>query len=511
MEFRILSLPGGGARGVFQSEFLDRLQSEIGGDIRDHFDLIAATSTGALVGLALAHGTPPERISQLYYDQSHRIFRRRRLAKFRRGPRYRSSVLRKSLEDIFGDSKLEDLGTQQLLICLSVLNSFEGHILTAKHRNVTVVDAALASAAAPTYFEAVQLADRRTYVDGGLWANDPSMVAVDYAINTLKKNPSDIRMLTVGTGQVPQGLTPQYLQRMRTMSPSTIRLILDSTQSLQSWHTQQLCLSATSTSQCIRVNPVLKKWIRLDDPTEALQELPAEATRQYNEMRQELVPWLSQKRRTEPVRRSLISRYRAVLNDLTSQGNVPHRSTRRYRYIVGLDPSGDKASVEETTTVEHGHKMAWRTERIGVTQGDALVNSVDDLEFTIWTDDDCDADFLPLVERNGALRVMLVFTPAIQGPDSRGCGFEYAWPGTWDDLRTTGSDRMLIHMNGVEDFVEITVVYPDGARNCKFFALHTNIGRIRPGSDDGRQTITWRAQRPRRGDIEFRIAMNYPA
>jgi hypothetical protein len=176
-----------------------------------------------------------------------------------------------------------------------------------------------------------------------------------------------------------------------------------------------------------------------------------------------------------------------------------------------LDPSGDKASVEETTTVEHGHKMAWRTERIGVTQGDALVNSVDDLEFTIWTDDDCDADFLPLVERNGALRVMLVFTPAIQGPDSRGCGFEYAWPGTWDDLRTTGSDRMLIHMNGVEDFVEITVVYPDGARNCKFFALHTNIGRIRPGSDDGRQTITWRAQRPRRGDIEFRIAMNYPA
>jgi patatin-like phospholipase/acyl hydrolase len=60
-EYRVLSLSGGGVRGLFQACFLERLERDVG-DLRDRFDLIAATSTGAFVGLGIAAGVPTTEI-----------------------------------------------------------------------------------------------------------------------------------------------------------------------------------------------------------------------------------------------------------------------------------------------------------------------------------------------------------------------------------------------------------------------------------------------------------------
>ena len=75
--FRILSLDGGGIRGAFAAAFLARIEQEIGSPITDYFDLIAGTSTGGIIALALGLGEPAARIRDLYEKRGSQIFTRR--------------------------------------------------------------------------------------------------------------------------------------------------------------------------------------------------------------------------------------------------------------------------------------------------------------------------------------------------------------------------------------------------------------------------------------------------
>ena len=76
-EYRILSLSGGGARGIFQAAFLDRLEGEIGAPLGETFDMIAASSTGSLIGLGLAVGKTAEALFDAYRDHAADVFRPR--------------------------------------------------------------------------------------------------------------------------------------------------------------------------------------------------------------------------------------------------------------------------------------------------------------------------------------------------------------------------------------------------------------------------------------------------
>jgi patatin-like phospholipase/acyl hydrolase len=105
-EYRVLSLSGGGVRGLFQACFLERLESDIG-ELREHFDLIAATSTGAFVGLGVAAGISAAEIASLYTEHAAAIFKERTAALLRKGPRYSAAPLRAVLEQHFGDRLLE--------------------------------------------------------------------------------------------------------------------------------------------------------------------------------------------------------------------------------------------------------------------------------------------------------------------------------------------------------------------------------------------------------------------
>ena len=128
--FRILSLDGGGIRGAFAAAFLHRLERQIGCPISDYFDLIAGTSTGGIIALALCLGEPAEKICNLYRDAGSAIFARRgsgdlstwrrmcaRAAKWKfrsldkaTGCRskYTTDTLREILAAVFGTRTLED-------------------------------------------------------------------------------------------------------------------------------------------------------------------------------------------------------------------------------------------------------------------------------------------------------------------------------------------------------------------------------------------------------------------
>ena len=74
--FRILSIDGGGIKGVFPAAFLSAVEDCLVTPIADHFDLIAGTSTGGLIALGLGLGLRPKELLEFYKEQGDRIFPR---------------------------------------------------------------------------------------------------------------------------------------------------------------------------------------------------------------------------------------------------------------------------------------------------------------------------------------------------------------------------------------------------------------------------------------------------
>lgn len=203
---RLLAIDGGGIRGIYASHVLERIQAEFGLTFHQDFELIAGTSTGAIIAAALAYDVPLTKVTQLYREQGPLIFSPRRWslggALF---PRYASDPLRNALSNVFQDATLADAKTR-LIIPATDIGNGGVHVFKSAYdanfvrdRNVKVVDAVLASCSAPSYFAPARVGPYQLS-DGGLWANNPSLVAVTEALTRLGTERSHIRLLSVGTG-----------------------------------------------------------------------------------------------------------------------------------------------------------------------------------------------------------------------------------------------------------------------------------------------------------------------
>lgn len=213
--FRILSIDGGGIRGVFPASYLAELEKRFlgGASIANHFDLVAGTSTGGIIALALAHGMSAQQALDIYVERGDRIFPiRRGVKKWKRllhwlyKPKYDPSNLKEQLLQIFGD-KIIDQAIKRV-----VIPSFEGlhgepflyktphHPDYQKDRHKKFVHVALHTTAAPTYFPAVD-DDGYIMIDGGIWANNPVMNAVVDVLACYDIPRENIRVLSIGTGE----------------------------------------------------------------------------------------------------------------------------------------------------------------------------------------------------------------------------------------------------------------------------------------------------------------------
>ncbi len=206
--FQILALDGGGAKALFTAHVLAHVERDRGIKIVDHFDLIAGTSAGGIVALGLGAGHSPADIVQHYTELVGRVFPAslqrkwspRRL--FR--PAYDGETLRDALEDVLGDRVLGE-SLKRLIIPSWDVQSGKVHIFKTPHHDrlardwsVSMVDVALATSAAPTYFKAANV-DHERLIDGGVWANNPSVLAIAEAVSMLGVPLAAIRLLNIGT------------------------------------------------------------------------------------------------------------------------------------------------------------------------------------------------------------------------------------------------------------------------------------------------------------------------
>ena len=216
---RILSIDGGGIRGIFPASFLGTIEEAVGTPIADYFDLIVGTSTGGIIALALGLGWPGTKVVELYNELGPAVFAGNRLVRFLRHlgwSKYDSAPLRHVLERHFGDKQLGH-SVKRLVIPSLNLETGEVHVfktphhprfqLDYKHR---VVDVALATAAAPTYFPTHRLAPGIPLIDGGMWANNPIAVAAVEAFGILDWPPTDIRILSLGCTSPPFNVHPRH-------------------------------------------------------------------------------------------------------------------------------------------------------------------------------------------------------------------------------------------------------------------------------------------------------------
>jgi hypothetical protein len=211
--FRILSIDGGGIKGVFPAAFLAALEEATGKRLADHFDLVAGTSTGGIIALGIGLGVPARDILAFYQRHGPTIFpkqgRWHRMFRWVARSKYRPKALRTALEAVFGHRRLGESETRLLIPSISAATG-DVHIYKTPHHErlksdykQEAVDVALATSAAPTYFPVHRTPSGVQLMDGGLWANNPLMVAVVEAISLLGKSVGDIRALSVGCTATP--------------------------------------------------------------------------------------------------------------------------------------------------------------------------------------------------------------------------------------------------------------------------------------------------------------------
>jgi predicted acylesterase/phospholipase RssA len=212
--FQALALAGGGYRGLFAARALQVIEDHIQAPIATRFDLVTGTSIGGIIALAAAYEVPISHVVSTFERYGEDIFRVVRRARAWMKPldglrgvfsaRYSVSALRSAITEILPDDIT--LSAAKHAVAIPAVNMTQGrpqvfkspyHPDWAKDRKYRAVDVALATSAAPTYFELAQL-DGSLYADGGLFANAPDLIAIHEAERFLGFSIESIRGDTIG-------------------------------------------------------------------------------------------------------------------------------------------------------------------------------------------------------------------------------------------------------------------------------------------------------------------------
>lgn len=282
--FRILALDGGGLRGTFTAAVLakwdDMLKSGGGNNLISHFDLVAGTSTGAILAIGLALGIAPRDILKFYQEQEALIFPKDRKLRHWLKSKHESSTLRDLLYKVYGDKKITDASCCRLVIPTVRAKHGQAEAIVTAHspdrtafREISAVDAAVASSAAPTYFDESVWdgpVAPESFLDGGVWANNPILPALAEAVRYLKIPLDRIDVLSVGTMSSESDFTESLGKGKAGWAPHSADLFF----AAQEHGALVLAEGFLGPTRHLRINQQTPAEIKLDD-AEAIEDMAA--------------------------------------------------------------------------------------------------------------------------------------------------------------------------------------------------------------------------------------------
>ena len=290
-QFRVLTVDGGGIRGIFPAAFLAGLEERYlgGASVANYFDLIAGTSTGGIIALGLASGLRAAELRDVYVCRGNEIFpptRRGALGIVERGwragyqcfrYRYNREALMRVLEETIGDRKFGEASSR---LCIPSFDGRYGEVYifkTPHHPDFRkdgkerMTKVAAATGAAPTYYKPLQDGGY-TFVDGGVWANNPVMIALVDALTCFAVPRENISILSLGCGDEPYSVGNF---KMIGGGLSAWWDIIHAAMRLQSQNALGQAGLLIGADRVTRVDaPALDDQIRLDDWSRASKELP---------------------------------------------------------------------------------------------------------------------------------------------------------------------------------------------------------------------------------------------
>ena len=277
---KILTIDGGGVKGIFPAAFLATVEQCFERPLWECFDLIAGTSTGGIIALALGLGISATEIKELYMRLGPEVFspqNRHSLWQQLRKAKYNPKTLRDLLVKTFGQNTLGASKTRLVIPAVHALNNQVYVFKTRHHRRfevdhrVPMVDVAMATAAAPIYFPPHVTANGQRLVDGGVWANNPLGMAAVEAMAVLDWPRDKIVALSLGCSRYPSDSDYPGFGSPLKLKNYVVDLFMQG-QNHFSMGTASLILGH---ERIIRVDPVVPNGRYSLDSCERLEELQA--------------------------------------------------------------------------------------------------------------------------------------------------------------------------------------------------------------------------------------------
>jgi patatin-like phospholipase/acyl hydrolase len=302
-KFRILSLDGGGLRGIMLVLVLKEIERRTGKRITDLFDLVAGTSTGGLItcGLTVSDdGITPryslEDLENVYVEHGKDIFPQKSafktfLSKISslKNPKFSASGLQNVLTALLGEKRLSDCIKPVLVTTYDLFNNeavlFKyRHAINFPENNALLVDVCRATSAAPTYLPAYDFVyenKKRICVDGGLYMNNPSMAALVEVIKYHREAPyhlpelklNDVSILSIGTGHYTSRIARKKIEGWGLLdwAPNITDVMMQAINQTTTYQAEEL----TADGNFLRINP------GLDNPDYSDMADSSDAARNY--------------------------------------------------------------------------------------------------------------------------------------------------------------------------------------------------------------------------------------
>ena len=230
---RVLTLDGGGAKGFYTLGVLKEIEAMIGCPLHQKFDLVFGTSTGAIIASLIALGHNVDAILELYREHVPTVMSQKTAPS-------RSQALKKLATDVFGDATFNDVQTGVGVVAARWLTEtpmiFKGSVAQAHGRagtftpgfGVSIADAVKASCSAYPFFERTtvktSMGEDVELIDGGYCANNPTLYALADAVQALKRDRRDVRLVSVGVGVYPDP-KPSFLMRLAKKYLLSVQLL----------------------------------------------------------------------------------------------------------------------------------------------------------------------------------------------------------------------------------------------------------------------------------------------
>ena len=287
---RILSLDGGGIRGVFQAAVLAEL-SDL--NLVQQMDLLAGTSSGAILAVFLALGKTPVQLKKLYLSLGKHIFSHRANLFHRHvlgRSAYSSARLKHELGRHLDAGALFGNCAIRVLVPAVSLDTFTLRVFDSENpqdAQIPILDILLATTAAPTYFSPHRF-DEMLWIDGGVACNNPSWEAVLALANAVGL--SNIKCLSIGNGTHPETSNKQeYLEKTPLQwAPHLIDICMRTS----SHEAHRKCHATLGSENYLRLDLPLGSDMALDDYPAACTILLPHAHQSAGAFRSAIEAWL---------------------------------------------------------------------------------------------------------------------------------------------------------------------------------------------------------------------------